>query len=344
MKKIYFVMAFLIMTGFAFGQISENPRAELTKMKVSSKDALSLPKFACNATKGADTIGWEFFNTFFDNAVYYWGPCMGDHIDIEGTPYGCINRIYQEYYFSEVELSGAGAYQINSVAIYFSQLFINNITGTASVMKVYLNNLNADSTYTKLDSTTFTVNDVDTANFFTVIDFPNHPAGITASGTCLGIGVKLVDDGGSFKANLDTAAMATDVMPAAPKFTSFWATDSSAYAFFYDYHQMITMFPIADNSAGVVGADKYFDGMQLSQNYPNPSVDGSTTISYAVNKEMNVSLQIIDVNGKVVDFINEGVKPAGTYQINLSKKLSKGVYYYSLIGNGQFLTKKMVIE
>lgn len=141
--------------------------------------------------------------------------------------------------------------------------------------------------------------------------------------------------------------MTVDIAAGFPKLSSYKRTDDPTwgqYIFFGDYHQMYTMFVVADDYTGIVGGNDYIEGMQVSQNYPNPAVDGVTSISYSVNKPMNVSLQVLDNTGKVVEKIDEGYKGAGTYVINLSKKLSQGVYYYSLIGDGQFLTKKMIVE
>ncbi len=84
---------------------------------------------------------------------------------------------------------------------------------------------------------------------------------------------------------------------------------------------------------------------ELKQNYPNP-FNPVTTIEFALPKTSNVSLKIYDITGREVDvLINNQELTAGTvkYSYNASK-LSSGVYFYSLIVNGNVIdTKKMLL-
>ncbi len=105
----------------------------------------------------------------------------------------------------------------------------------------------------------------------------------------------------------------------------------------------IAIFPIVDENYANVGDEGFVNYMQLSQNYPNPS-NGNTTISYAIENDATVSLEVFDAKGNKVFVSEEGKKAAGTYTISLEQDLPAGIYYYSLIANDQRLTKKMVIE
>ncbi|MCK9612651.1 MAG: T9SS type A sorting domain-containing protein [Bacteroidales bacterium] len=101
---------------------------------------------------------------------------------------------------------------------------------------------------------------------------------------------------------------------------------------------------IADNIAGIPGSDDYFGGIQMTQ-YPNPSIDGIVTVDYVINKSFNnVTLEIRDLNGKLITSVNDGNKSAGSYTIKLTNKLAAGTYIYSLNADGYRFTKKMIVE
>jgi len=82
----------------------------------------------------------------------------------------------------------------------------------------------------------------------------------------------------------------------------------------------------------------------LSQNYPNP-FNPLTVISYRLSIAGNVNLNIYDVNGKFVKELVTAKQNAGNYEVNFSGEgLASGVYYYSLIAEGEVIdTKKMIL-
>jgi hypothetical protein len=81
----------------------------------------------------------------------------------------------------------------------------------------------------------------------------------------------------------------------------------------------------------------------LSQNYPNP-FNPSTTISYALSEDGNVSLKLFDVLGnEVATLINEN-QQAGTFDYVFdASELSSGVYYYQLQAGDFTATKKLIL-
>lgn len=93
--------------------------------------------------------------------------------------------------------------------------------------------------------------------------------------------------------------------------------------------------------------DKKFlpNKFELYQNYPNP-FNPSTTISYQLSINSNVTLKLFDVLGKeVATLVNEKQNP-GIHHYTLSiinYKLSTGVYFYQLKASDFMQTKKMVI-
>ncbi len=81
----------------------------------------------------------------------------------------------------------------------------------------------------------------------------------------------------------------------------------------------------------------------LFQNYPNP-FNPSTTITYSIQKQSNVSLKIYDLLGnEVANLINEEKSP-GTYKIKFNgNNLTSGVYFYRLQSDSFSDTKKFIL-
>jgi hypothetical protein len=87
---------------------------------------------------------------------------------------------------------------------------------------------------------------------------------------------------------------------------------------------------------------------KLYQNYPNP-FNPKTIISYKVRSPAGgtsyVKLIVYDLTGKhIIDLVNQK-QNAGSYQIDFSGTgYSSGVYFYSLIVDGNLIdTKKMIL-
>jgi len=80
----------------------------------------------------------------------------------------------------------------------------------------------------------------------------------------------------------------------------------------------------------------------LEQNRPNP-FNSSTTISYSLAEEANVSVEIFDLNGRKVETIEQGVMHPGSYDITWDAGvLASGVYFYRINGSGESQTRKML--
>ncbi|MBT7092619.1 MAG: T9SS type A sorting domain-containing protein [Bacteroidetes bacterium] len=82
----------------------------------------------------------------------------------------------------------------------------------------------------------------------------------------------------------------------------------------------------------------------LGQNYPNP-FNGSTAIDYELASGSEVTIEITDITGRQVIFLNEGTKPAGNHNVMINANdLHSGMYFYT-VKAGQFTeTKQMVIR
>lgn len=68
----------------------------------------------------------------------------------------------------------------------------------------------------------------------------------------------------------------------------------------------------------------------LSQNFPNP-FNPATKIEYSIPEQSQITLRIYDILGREAALLAEGIKNAGTYELNWdASKLASGTYIYSL--------------
>jgi hypothetical protein len=86
------------------------------------------------------------------------------------------------------------------------------------------------------------------------------------------------------------------------------------------------------------------NNLSVSQNVPNP-FNGQTVVSYNLNEASTVSIQIMDVAGKVISTINEGTQAAGAHNITVDgSTLAVGTYFYTLTAGNYQVTKRMVVS
>jgi hypothetical protein len=88
---------------------------------------------------------------------------------------------------------------------------------------------------------------------------------------------------------------------------------------------------------------------ELSQNFPNP-FNPSTEIQFTVGKDALVSLNIYDIQGRLVSsLIDNYFYSAGSYKMNWDGKnqygtqVPSGMYLYKLESSNQIVTRKMVL-
>jgi hypothetical protein len=107
----------------------------------------------------------------------------------------------------------------------------------------------------------------------------------------------------------------------------------------------IAIFAVIENNFVNVESPEFFNGMKLGQNFPNP-VSNISRIEYEIEKPANaLSLEIMNINGQKVFEQTINNQPAGRNHFDISATdFQAGVYYYSLIRDGQRLTKKMIIS
>jgi len=79
----------------------------------------------------------------------------------------------------------------------------------------------------------------------------------------------------------------------------------------------------------------------LAQNYPNP-FNPSTRIEFSIQKRASVRLSILDLLGRTVATLVEGVKDPGVYSVTFDgSHFASGVYFYRLATSGGELTRTM---
>ncbi len=85
-------------------------------------------------------------------------------------------------------------------------------------------------------------------------------------------------------------------------------------------------------------------GFHLSDNYPNP-FRISTRIKYQLSVKCQVSLKVLDANGKEISTLVNKKQAAGQYQVIFkADSLAAGTYFYKLSTDEFSETKKMVIQ
>ncbi len=83
--------------------------------------------------------------------------------------------------------------------------------------------------------------------------------------------------------------------------------------------------------------------LSSSKNYPNP-FNPSTKIYYDIERPEFVTLNIYDVNGKLINTLVNNSQPEGSYEVEFNGSgLSSGVYYYTLNRGNYNETRKMIL-
>ena len=81
----------------------------------------------------------------------------------------------------------------------------------------------------------------------------------------------------------------------------------------------------------------------LYQNYPNP-FNPTTTIRYSISKPTHVVVKIYDGLGKEITTLVDGLIRSGIHQIEFDgSSLSSGIYFYQMITDGFWETKKLML-
>ncbi len=78
--------------------------------------------------------------------------------------------------------------------------------------------------------------------------------------------------------------------------------------------------------------------------YPNP-FNAQTTINFSVPEKQKTSIDVFNVNGKLVGNLDSGIKNPGHYQMTFNgNDLSSGVYFFRLKTSNQMITQKVMLQ
>lgn len=112
---------------------------------------------------------------------------------------------------------------------------------------------------------------------------------------------------------------------------------------FFGKRNMMCRLNLNDHGNLIDGVDLNPAMASLAQNFPNP-FSRSTEIAYELTTGAEVAFQVMDLTGRKVMEVSEGMMPAGkhTYTLN-TNNLEPGVYFYTLKAGSFVQTKQMVI-
>src|SRR5690554_2887252 len=91
-------------------------------------------------------------------------------------------------------------------------------------------------------------------------------------------------------------------------------------------------------------ADVAAEGLHLHQNHPNP-VDGSTTFTFNLDKDSEVTLTLYDMKGRKIAVLYQGILSAGSHSVdggNAVAALSSGAYVYRLQAGTEVRSKMLI--
>ena len=110
-----------------------------------------------------------------------------------------------------------------------------------------------------------------------------------------------------------------------------------------------TMYRIRLNATGIITDRRQSlhqrmpDTFELYENYPNP-FNATTRISFYLPRAKQVKLTIFNILGQKIDVIASGYLAAGTHAFTWqADHQPSGIYYYSLVAEGERLTRPMVL-
>lgn len=97
--------------------------------------------------------------------------------------------------------------------------------------------------------------------------------------------------------------------------------------------------------SSVVDPTEFPKGYRLDQNYPNP-FNPSTTISFTIINPQDVSIEVYDLTGKLIDVVFKGFLRTGEHQVTfVADNLPSGIYLYKLnTANGVEVRKMALIK
>ncbi|MFL5765247.1 MAG: T9SS type A sorting domain-containing protein [Bacteroidia bacterium] len=209
--------------------------------------------------------------------------------------------------------------------------------------------LNWPGPSTAIASADLLFSNIDTVNFNYVAFSPAPTTGTAIEGFAIGCDVSTLAAGDTTGLVSDAQNDAMEADYAFHKIVSgstnkwfvsdqIFSPSSSGYTGGLDND--IALWAVVSDATGI---DEFFNGIKMTT-YPNPAVD-NVTIEYTLQKDAkNVTMFIMDPNGrKIMNNAYIG-QSAGTYKVNFdASKLAAGTYFYQVNADGHDFTKQLVI-
>lgn len=84
------------------------------------------------------------------------------------------------------------------------------------------------------------------------------------------------------------------------------------------------------------------NGLVFGNIAPNPTT-GQTTINYSVDNSSTVSVQVLDIAGKILAVSNEGIQTSGSHNLSVDvSNFTNGIYYITITTDNSQVTKKLI--
>ncbi|MCD6181118.1 MAG: C10 family peptidase [Candidatus Cloacimonetes bacterium] len=116
----------------------------------------------------------------------------------------------------------------------------------------------------------------------------------------------------------------------------------------FDFNFCIQGIIVSQTPTGTGNTTTPSQPFSLGNNYPNP-FNPTTTISYNLATDGNVSLQVFNTRGQLVKTLVNQHQTAGAHEItwmgntNAGQKAGSGIYFYRIQTDNQSATRKMVL-
>jgi len=126
--------------------------------------------------------------------------------------------------------------------------------------------------------------------------------------------------------------------------TYYWSVQTVDNSFNTSEYSAEYSFKYNRNTAGLGDPLEMFpQSFNLEQNYPNP-FNPVTKFRYELARDVNVSIKIYDMNGRIVDTPVNEFKKAGSYSVLFNgSNLSSGIYFYNIETENFSQTRKMIL-
>lgn len=80
----------------------------------------------------------------------------------------------------------------------------------------------------------------------------------------------------------------------------------------------------------------------VAEVFPNPT-NGASTLNFTARSAQNVSVQVVDVTGKIMQVTELGSIQAGGYSVDINSNLfNSGIYFVNIISTDGVVTKKLI--